>query len=98
MNTVPPMSALLRQIIALSGSLAVVCSFSCERHRPEELAGHGEHVRSEASKHEQPSAKEKEAHATSHGDDQHRATTAMSVTPPPASATPANFFPSPTPH
>ncbi|MDQ3119856.1 MAG: hypothetical protein M3Q89_09870 [Verrucomicrobiota bacterium] len=102
MTTVPPMRrSLLRKAAVLTSAAALICFCSCERHRAGELPSHDSHANSEAADHAHADGKaEKPGHGTEHGDTQNRATTAMSVTPPPATPgpTPVNFFPTATPH
>ncbi|MBA3544158.1 MAG: hypothetical protein H0T83_06940 [Chthoniobacterales bacterium] len=102
MTIVPPMRrSLFREAAVFTFAAALVCFCSCERHRADELPSHEENANSEAAAHEHADKqKEKPARSDERGDSQSRATTAMSVTPPPASPslTPANFFPTATPH
>jgi len=102
MATVPGMvRSLLRRAAVVTSAAALICFCSCERHRASELAEEGEHGKTEGAGDKKAHGKsEQAAHDTEHGDTQSRATTAMSVTPPPASPSPtaANFFPTASPH
>jgi hypothetical protein len=103
MTKVAPMSrSFLRRAAVVLASGALICFCSCERHYPSELE-EGENAQTGIAHHEphgKGDAKRHEKKADEHGDTQSRATTAMSVTPPPASPGPttANFFPTASPH
>ncbi|HEX8078206.1 MAG TPA: hypothetical protein VF511_10365 [Chthoniobacterales bacterium] len=94
------MRDLFRQLGLVAAAVAVVFYCSCERHHPSELAHGEEHAKSGAAAHElSEGAKKQPSDEKARDTDQAIATTAMSVTPPPKeSPTPANFFPTATPH
>jgi hypothetical protein len=102
MNTLPRMRSFFRLICVVSSLAALLFYCSCERHKASELAHGEEHAKSAAGEYEHAEAADRAKH-TDHDKardtDQAIATTAMSVTPPPKqSPTPANFFPTATPH
>ncbi len=93
------MRFLFRKIAVVSSAAILIFFCSCERHHPDELPVE-EHAQSETANREHAEHANKHGRDQNHPDDQSRATTAMSVTPPPASpaATPAEFFPENSPH
>ncbi|MFN2508320.1 MAG: hypothetical protein ABR589_06060 [Chthoniobacterales bacterium] len=99
MTTVAPMRPFFRRAVVVAAVFSVLFYWSCERHKPSELAHGTEHAKSHAEEDAATErAQEGEDHDEPDDSDQMRATTAMSVTPPPASPTPANFFPTASPH
>ncbi len=102
MTTVAPMARFtFRNVALLTSAAALICFCSCERHTAGELPVHEEHASSNAAdRAHADGTTEKQGPGPEHGDMQSRATTAMSVTPPPGSPSPTavNFFPTASPH